>query len=71
MLYQIILRRAVFTHIGQQLANRIELMIPREYDILGLFRFSCQLILTFLGFDKDELTDEVKDGTTAKVDKED
>ena len=37
-------------------------MIPREYDILGLFRFSCQLVLTFLGFDKDELTDEVKDG---------
>ena len=62
VLYQIILRRAVFTHIRQQLANHIELMIPREYDILGLFRFSCQLVLTFLGFDKDELTDEVKDG---------
>jgi len=62
MLNQIILRCAVVTDITQQLANHIELMIPREYDILGLFRFSCQLVLTFLGFDKDELTDEVKDG---------
>ena len=62
VLNQIILRCAVVTDITQQLANHIELMIPREYDILGLFRFSCQLVLAFLGFDKDELTDEVKDG---------
>ena len=62
VLNQIILRCAVVTDITQQLANHIELMIPREYDILGLFRFSCQLVFAFLGFDKDELTDEVKDG---------
>ena len=62
VLNQIILRCAVVTDITQQLANHIKLVIPRKYDILRPFRFSCQLILAFLGFDKDELTDEVKDG---------
>lgn len=61
VLNQIILRCAVVTDITQQLANHIELMIPREYDILGLFRFSCQLVFAFLRFDEDELADEVED----------
>ena len=62
VLYQIILRRAIFTHIGQQLANHIQLVIPGKDNVFGLLCFSCQLILTLLGFDKDELADEVKDG---------
>ena len=62
VLNQIVLRGTIVTDITQQLADHIKLMIPREYDILGLFRFSCQLVLTFLGFDKDELADEVENG---------
>ena len=62
VLDQIILRCAIITDITQQFADHIKLMIPREYDIFGFFRFPCQLILTFLSFDKDELTDEIKDG---------
>ena len=61
MLDQIILRRAILTHICQQLADYIELMIPRKYDIFRLFRFPCQLVLAFLGFNEDELADEVED----------
>ena len=62
VLDQIILRCAIITDITQQFADHIKLMIPREYDIFGFFRFPRQLVLAFLSFDKDELTDEIKDG---------
>ena len=61
VLNQIILRRAILTHIHQQLADHVKLMISWENDIFGLLRFSGQLILAFLRFDEDELADEVED----------
>ena len=62
VLNQIILRRAIFTHVGQQFTDHIQLMVSWRDDVFRLLRFPCQLVFAFLGFDKDELTDEVKDG---------
>ena len=62
VLDQIVLRRAILLHIRQQLADHVKLVIPGKDNIFGLLRLSGQLILAFLGFDEDELADEVKDG---------
>ena len=62
MLNQIILRRAILAHIRQQLADHVKLVISGKDDVFGLLRFPGQLILAFLGFDEDELADEVEDG---------
>ena len=61
MLNQIILRRAIFTHAGQQFTDHIQLMVSWKDDVFRLLRFPSQLILAFLDFDKDELADEVED----------
>ena len=55
MLDQIILRRAILTHIRQQLADHVKLVIPGEDNIFELLRFPGQFVLAFLGFDEDEL----------------
>ena len=62
MLNQIVLRRAVFTHICQQLTDHVKLVIPGKDNVFGLLRFPGQLILVFLSLDEDELADEVEDG---------
>ena len=61
VLNQIILRRAIFTHVGQQFTDHIQLMVSWKDDVFRLLRFPSQLILAFLDFDKDELADEVED----------
>ena len=61
MLDQIILRRAILTHIRQQLADHVKLVIPGKDNVFGLLRFPGQFVLAFLGFDEDELADEVED----------
>ena len=61
VLDQIILRRTVLTHIRQQLADHIQLMISRKNNTFGLLCFPGQFVLAFLGFDEDELADEVED----------
>lgn len=61
VLNQIILRRAILAHIRQQLADHVKLVISGKDDVFGLLRFPGQLILAFLGFDEDELADEVED----------
>ena len=61
VLDQIVLRRAILPHIRQQLADYVKLVIPGKDNVFGLLRFPGQFVLAFLGFDKDELADEVED----------
>ena len=59
VLNQVILRRAVLLHIGKQLADNIQLMIPRKNDALFDLSFPGKFVLFFLRLNKDKPKDEV------------
>ena len=62
VLYQIVLGRAVFPNVCQQLPNRIQLVVARENQALAAFYFSGRLIDLLIDRYKDKAADEVEDG---------